>query len=67
MKLDILLKNIDFRLIKGDMEVEINDICYDSRKSFSKVNEAEVAVFFWSSFAFLVIQILINYLLQLRG
>lgn len=32
MKLDKLLEKVDFRLLKGDTEVEINDICYDSRK-----------------------------------
>ncbi len=32
MKLSELFKDIPYKLIKGDMEIEINDIVYDSRK-----------------------------------
>ena len=32
MKLNDLLKNISFTLLKGNLDTEINDIKYDSRK-----------------------------------
>lgn len=32
MKLDKILKGIDYEIIKGSLDIEINDICYDSRK-----------------------------------
>lgn len=32
MKLNNILKNIDYEIIKGSLDININDICYDSRK-----------------------------------
>lgn len=32
MKLNNILKNIDYEIIKGNIDININDICYDSRK-----------------------------------
>ena len=32
MKLQKLLENIEYKLIKGSLDIEINDIIYDSRK-----------------------------------
>ncbi len=42
MKLKNLLKGIDYSLIQGNMEMDIEDICYDSRKV--KQNEAFVCL-----------------------
>jgi len=40
MRLSALLKKIDFQLIKGDLELEVNSIQYDSRK----VKEGDIFV-----------------------
>lgn len=32
MKLRDILNNVDYEIIKGDLDISINDICYDSRK-----------------------------------
>ncbi len=32
MKLREILNNIDYEIVKGDLNIDINDICYDSRK-----------------------------------
>ena len=32
MKLIGLLHNVDYEIVKGDINISINDICYDSRK-----------------------------------
>jgi len=32
MKLNNLLKNIEYEIVKGTLDLEVNDICYDSRK-----------------------------------
>lgn len=42
MKVKSLLEGIPYELIKGNIDVEINDICYDSRKI--KDNDAFVAL-----------------------
>lgn len=34
MRLNELLKGIDYEIIKGNLDVEIKDICYDSRKVY---------------------------------
>ena len=32
MKLRELLKDVDYKLIQGNLDIEVNDIAYDSRK-----------------------------------
>ena len=32
MKLRELLRDVDYELIQGNLDIEINDIAYDSRK-----------------------------------
>ena len=35
MKLNKLLKNLDYKLVQGNLDVEVDDIIYDSRKAVS--------------------------------